>query len=65
MISEYGPIANNIVFTYSFFEIWLNFLIYLNLRDEKYHRAKEFLERHGDEMREMANERVRPIEEIE
>lgn len=63
MVSEYGPLSNNIVFTYAFLEIWLNFLIYSNLRDEKYKRAKEFLEKHGDEMREMANERVVPIDD--
>lgn len=65
MISEYGPIANNIVFTYSFLEIWVNFVLFTNLRDEKYKRAREFLEKHGDEMREMANERVRPINDDE
>ena len=65
MISEYGPLANNVMFTYSFFEIWLNFLIFNNLRDEKYRRAKEFLEKHGDDMREMASEQVRPIENDE
>lgn len=63
MISEYSLIANNVVFTYSFMEVWLNFLIFTNLRDEKYQRAKEFLEKHGDELREMANERVVPIDD--
>lgn len=63
MISEFGMIANDVVFTYSFMEIWLNFLVYTNLRDEKYQRAKEFLEKHGDELREMANERVVPIDD--
>lgn len=62
LISEFGIIANNLVFTYSFIEIWLNFLIYNNLRDEKYYRAKKFLEEHGDELREEEGERVVPVE---
>lgn len=62
LISDYGLISNNLVFTYAFIEIWLNFLIYNNLRDEKYHRAKKFLEEHGDELRIEEGGRVVPIE---
>lgn len=36
-------ICNNVVFVYSFFEIWFNFLIFSNLRDERYHRVKALL----------------------
>lgn len=61
MLSEYSMVANNLVFTYSFLEIWLNFLIYNNLRDEKYYRAKEYLEKHGSELRDLANSQVVPI----
>lgn len=62
LVSDYGLIANNLVFTYSFVEIWLNFLIYNNLRDEKYYRAKKFLEEHGEELRREEGELVVPIE---
>lgn len=61
LISDYGLIANNLVFLYAFFEIWLNFLIYNNLRDEKYYRAKKYLEEHGDELIEQDNAQVVPI----
>lgn len=62
LISEYGMIANNLVFTYAFLEIWINFLIYNNLRDEKYYRAKEYLKEHGDELLHQDGEQVVPIE---
>lgn len=62
LISDYGIISNNLVFTYAFAEIWLNFLIYNNLRDEKYYRAKQFLEEHGEELRMEEGEQVVPIE---
>mmetsp|Transcript_4507 Transcript_4507/g.4985 ORF Transcript_4507/g.4985 Transcript_4507/m.4985 type:complete len:165 (-) Transcript_4507:54-548(-) len=42
--------SNNIIFVYSFFEIWFNFLIYNNLRDEKYYRIKKFIEENGDKL---------------
>lgn len=61
LVSDYSAVANNVIFSYSFIEIWLNFLIYNNLRDEKYYRAKEYLEAHGEELRDMANAEVRPI----
>lgn len=62
LMSDYGIIANNLIFTYAFVEIWLNFLIYNNLRDEKYYRARKFLEEHGDELRREEGEQVVPIE---
>lgn len=62
MASEYALIANNLVFTYSFLEIWINFLIFNNLRDEKYYRAKHYLEEHGEELRNHAAAQVVPIE---
>ncbi|GEQ68778.1 hypothetical protein JCM33374_g2447 [Metschnikowia sp. JCM 33374] len=65
LISDYGLIANNLVFSYSFLEIWLNFLVYNNLRDEKYYRAKEYLEQHGEELREMADAQVMPITDLD
>lgn len=55
-------VSNSLVFTYSFLEIWLNFLIYNNLRDEKYYRMKKFIEEHGDEIRAAQDEQVRIIE---
>lgn len=62
LLSEYGMIANNLVFTYSFMEIWINFLIYSNLRDEKYYRAKQYLEEHGEELRDHAAAQVVTLE---
>ncbi|CAN3359155.1 hypothetical protein DICA3_D15632 [Diutina catenulata] len=51
-------ISNSLVFTYVFFEIWLNFLIYNNLRDEKYYRFKKFMEENPNAFEEAAGERV-------
>jgi membrane-bound acyltransferase YfiQ involved in biofilm formation len=51
-------VSNSLVFTYSFLEIWLNFLIYNNLRDEKYYRMKKFIEEHSDEIRAAQDEQV-------
>lgn len=61
LLSDYGLIANNLVFTYAFFEIWLNFLIYNNLKGEKYQRAKKYLEEHGEELRDQADAQIIPI----
>ncbi|OBA22482.1 hypothetical protein METBIDRAFT_39784 [Metschnikowia bicuspidata var. bicuspidata NRRL YB-4993] len=63
LVSDYAVVANNLVFSYLFLEIWLNFLVFNNLRDEKYYRAKEYLETHGAELREMADAQVMPIGE--
>ncbi|SGZ48999.1 CIC11C00000002271 [Sungouiella intermedia] len=62
MISDYSLIANNLVFTYSFLEIWIHFLIFNNLRDEKYYRAKHYLEEHGEELRDHVASQVVPVE---
>lgn len=55
--------GNNVIFVYSFMEIWINFLIYNNLRDEKYARLKHYTEEHGEELTREANEQVTVIEE--
>lgn len=52
--------SNNIIFVYSFFEVWFNFLIYNNLRDEKYYRIKKFIEENGDKLN--TDEQVRVVE---
>lgn len=62
LISDYSLIANNLVFTYTFLEIWINFVIFNNLRDEKYYRAKHYLEEHGEELRNNAAAQVVPVE---
>lgn len=54
-------LSNNLIFTYAFLEIWLNFLIYNNLRDEKYYRMKKFVEENADEIKKMEGDRVIPI----
>lgn len=59
--SNYGLVANNLVFTFAFLEIWLNFLIYNNLKTEKYTRVKTYLEEHGDELRKTADAQVVPL----
>lgn len=61
IFSNFGLIANNLVFTYAFLEIWLNFLIYNNLKDEKYKRVKTYLEEHGEELRRTADAQVVPL----
>ncbi|EGV66070.1 hypothetical protein PSN45_003105 [Yamadazyma tenuis] len=55
--------SNSVVFVYSFLEIWLNLLIFNNLRDEKYVRLKEYINEHGEEMQQEASEHVRVIED--
>lgn len=60
--SSYDTIANNIVFVYAFLEIWLNFLIFNNLRDEKYYRLKKYVEEHADEIQKQAGNDVNVVE---
>ncbi|CAH6719949.1 protein Ilm1p [[Candida] jaroonii] len=55
--------SNNVIFVYSFLEIWVNFLIYNNLRDEKFHRLKEYINEHGEELQNSENDKVRVIED--
>lgn len=52
-------VANNLVFVYAFFEIWCNFLIYNNLRDEKYYRLKRYVEDHADEIKQHEDAQIR------
>lgn len=59
--SNFGLIANNLVFTFTFLEIWLNFLVYNNLKTEKYTRVKTYLEEHGEELRKTADAQVVPL----
>lgn len=42
-VGSYDLVCNNVVFVYCFFEIWFNFLIFSNLRDERYKRVKGLL----------------------
>lgn len=52
--------GNNLIFVYSFFEVWFNFLIFNNLRDEKYYRIKKFIEENGDILKD--DDKVRVVE---
>lgn len=61
-ISDYEVIANNLVFVYAFFEIWFNFLVFNNLRDEKYYRLKKYAEEHAEEIKEQEGVEVRVAE---
>ena len=54
-ISKSLTFGNNAVFVYSFFEVWFNFLIFNNLRDEKFYRLKHFVEKHGDQIQPSAD----------
>lgn len=55
-------VSNSLVITYVLFEIWGNFLIYNNLRDEKYYRMKKFVEENSEAIRTAHDEQVRVIE---
>lgn len=52
------PLANSLVFTYVFFEVWINFITYNNLRDEKYYRFKKFVEENPHAFDEAAGAQV-------
>lgn len=54
-----SPLANSLMFTYVFFEVWINFITYNNLRDEKYYRFKKFMEENPHAFDEAAGEQVR------
>ncbi|KAK6464851.1 increased loss of mitochondrial DNA protein 1 [Scheffersomyces coipomensis] len=54
-----SPISNGFVFTYAFFEIWLNFIIFNNLRDEKYYRVKQYIEENAEAIRQAHDDQVR------
>ncbi|KAI5966250.1 uncharacterized protein KGF55_000559 [Candida pseudojiufengensis] len=55
-------ISNSLIITYTMFEIWINFLIYNNLRDEKFYRMKKFVEENVDALKQAQDERVKIIE---
>ncbi|KAK6202604.1 increased loss of mitochondrial DNA protein 1 [Scheffersomyces amazonensis] len=55
-------ISNGLIFTFSFFEIWINFLIYNNLRDEKYYRVKKYIEENADAIRQAQDDQVIVVE---
>lgn len=55
-------VSNSLVVTFVMFEIWGNFLIYNNLRDEKYYRMKKFVEENKEEIIAARDEQVRVVE---
>ncbi|KAL6453712.1 ILM1 Protein ILM1 [Candida maltosa Xu316] len=55
-------VSNSMVITFVMFEIWSNFLIYNNLRDEKYYRMKKFVEENSESIRAAHDEQVRVVE---
>ncbi|EDK43391.1 hypothetical protein PVL30_001539 [Lodderomyces elongisporus] len=57
-----SAISNSLVVTYSMFEIWCNFLIYNNLRDEKFYRMKKFVEENADAIKQAQDEKITVIE---
>ncbi|CAK9438622.1 uncharacterized protein LODBEIA_P28460 [Lodderomyces beijingensis] len=56
-------LSNSLTVTYAMFEIWCNFLIYNNLRDEKFYRMKKYVEDHAGEIRQAQDERIHVIED--
>lgn len=56
-------ISNNVTFVYAFLEVWINFLIFNNLRDEKYNRLKDYLKEHGEDLMREAGEQVRVVDD--
>ncbi|CUM66253.1 uncharacterized protein PRCAT00003913001 [Priceomyces carsonii] len=60
-LAESQYFSTSLVFTYAFFEIWINFLIFNNLRDEKYYRLKKFVEENAEEIQELESRKVVPI----
>ncbi|RCK55968.1 Protein ILM1 [Candida viswanathii] len=55
-------VSNSLVVTFVLFEIWGNFLIYNNLRDEKYYRMKKYVEENKEEIIAAHDEQVRVVE---
>ncbi|KAK6457790.1 increased loss of mitochondrial DNA protein 1 [Scheffersomyces xylosifermentans] len=55
-------LSNALIITYSFLEIWFNFLIFNNLRDEKYYRMKTFIEENAEAIQRAQDEQVRVVE---
>ena len=54
-------LSNNVMFVYSFTEVWINFLTFNNLRDEKVARLKEYVEQHGEELKQEEDQQVRVV----
>lgn len=55
--------STSVVFVYCFLEVWINFLIFNNLRDEKYVRLKAFVEENVDKIMEAEGEKVVVVED--
>lgn len=68
-VAAYSYIGNSqyfstsLVFVYCFLEVWINFLIFNNLRDEKYVRLKKFVEENVDKIMEVEGEKVVVVED--
>lgn len=58
-------VSNSLVITFAFLEIWFNFLIFNNLRDEKYYRMKKFVEENAEAMQRAHDEQIRVVEDDE
>ncbi|KAI5955791.1 hypothetical protein KGF54_001293 [Candida jiufengensis] len=58
----FSIISNSLIITYTMFEIWINFLIYNNLRDEKFYRMKKYVEENVDALKQAQDEQIRIIE---
>ncbi|KAI5967452.1 hypothetical protein KGF57_000395 [Candida theae] len=58
-----SKISNSLVATYAMFEVWVNFLIYNNLRDEKFYRMKKFVEENANAIKQAQDDKVYVIEE--
>ncbi|KAI5961762.1 hypothetical protein CANMA_003739 [Candida margitis] len=58
-----SKVSNSLVATYAMLEVWTNFLIYNNLRDEKFYRMKKFVEENADAIRKAQDDQVRVIED--
>lgn len=58
-----SALHNDLVFVYSFLEIWINFLLYNVLRDEKHKRNKKFEQQLEKELLQV-QQGNKPIEEV-
>lgn len=55
-------LSNNLIFTYSFFEMWFNFLIFNNLKDEKHTKLTKFVQENSEQIRKLHDEQIRVVE---
>lgn len=53
--------SNNVTFVYSFLEVWINYLVFSNLREEKYARLKQYIAEHGEELQREQDGQVRVV----